>query len=52
LVVLVLGDGPEALDRTRDEIGNEWMRENVIPHVAAPPDRIVGEAVVAYERSS
>jgi len=51
LVVLVIGDSEDALDRMRAEIGNDWMRENVVPHVAAPPDRMVGEAVVSFERS-
>ena len=35
----------------RAEVGNAWMRENMVPHAAAPPDRIVGKAVVSFERS-
>lgn len=51
LVVLVIGDSEEALDRMRAEVGNAWMRENVVPHAAAPPERVVGEAVVSFQRS-
>ena len=51
LVVVIVGDSEEAIDRMRAEIGNDWMRENVMPLAAAPPDRMVGVAAVSFERS-
>ena len=27
----------------------EQMRANVVPHAAAPPDRLPGEIIVSYE---
>jgi hypothetical protein len=50
LIVVILADHAEALEQMRSEIGNDWMRENVVPHAAGPPERLVGEAVVSYER--
>lgn len=50
LVLVILGDTPQALERMRDEIGNDWMRENVVPHLAGGTERLVGEAVVSFER--
>jgi hypothetical protein len=49
--VLVIGDREDALERMREQIGNEWMRQNIVPHLSAPTDRITGEAVVSFERS-
>jgi hypothetical protein len=48
----VVGEHPQALDEMRDRAGNAFAREHVIPHVAQPPERFVGEAVVSYERGS
>jgi hypothetical protein len=50
LIVIVIGDHQEAIERMRTEIGNDWMRAHVIPHAAEPPERLVGEAVVSFER--
>jgi len=50
LGVLVVGEHPQALEAMRERIGNAWMREHVVPHAAAPPERFVGEAVVSFER--
>ena len=51
LVVVILGDSAAALERMRDEIGNEWMSDNIVPHLAAPTDRIAGESVVSFQRA-
>jgi hypothetical protein len=51
LLVVILGDSQEAIDQMRAEIGNDWMRENIVPHAASPPDRLAGEIVAAYERT-
>ena len=50
LIVLILGDTPEALERMRTEVGNDWMRENIVPHLAGGTERVVAESVVSWER--
>ena len=50
LIVLILGDAPEALERMRTEVGNDWMRENIVPHLAGGTERVVAESVVSWER--
>lgn len=47
LVLLITGEDDAAIGRIRDGVGNDWMRENVIPHAAGPPDRHVGDLVVS-----
>jgi hypothetical protein len=37
LVVLVFGDDEAALERTREQLGNSFMRKHVIPHADGPP---------------
>ena len=49
VVLLVMADTAEALDRIATEVGNTWMRENVIPHLASPPERQVGKVVASSE---
>jgi hypothetical protein len=49
VVLVVLADTAEALDRIATEVGNSWMRENVIPHLAAPPDRQIGKVVATSD---
>jgi hypothetical protein len=51
LVVLIMGDTPEALEQMRAEVGNDWMRENVVAHLAGGTERVVAEAVVSWERA-
>jgi hypothetical protein len=50
LFVVIVGDDEAAIDRMRDEVGNEWMRANVVPRAAAPPDRVVFEVLASFER--
>jgi hypothetical protein len=47
VVVIIVADAAETLDRIATEAGNSWMIENVIPHIAEPPDRQVGKIVVS-----
>lgn len=49
VVLVVLADSAEALDRIATEVGNAWMVDNVIPHLAAPPDRQIGTVVASSE---
>jgi hypothetical protein len=50
LIVVIVGDSAKSLDRMRVEFGNDWMRENVVPHGAGPPERVLGQVVRSYER--
>jgi hypothetical protein len=50
LVVLVFGDDEAALERTREHLGNTFMRKHVIPHAAGPPERAITEVVLNYQR--
>ena len=50
LLVVILADHEAALEAFRESFGNAWMRENVIPHAAGPPERLVGEVVASYDR--
>jgi hypothetical protein len=49
VVLVVVADTAETLDRVATEVGNAWMRENVIPHLAGPPDRQMGKVVASSE---
>jgi hypothetical protein len=51
LVVLVLGDDVAALERTREHMGNAFMREHIMPHAASAPERTISEIVLSYERA-
>jgi hypothetical protein len=50
LVVLILADTAEALDELRDRVGNAWMRENIVPHLAGGTDRMIAEGLVGWDR--
>jgi hypothetical protein len=52
LVVLVFGDDEAALERTREQLGNTFMRKHVIPRADGPPDRAVTEVVLSYQRDT
>jgi hypothetical protein len=52
LVVLVFGDDEVALERTRTEMGNTFMREHVNPHADGQPERAIAEVVLTYQRAS
>ena len=46
VVLVILGDSAEALDRVATEVGSPWMAEHVVPLLAEPPDRRVGPVLV------
>jgi hypothetical protein len=41
-----------ALERTRVQLGNTFMREHVIPHADGPPERTITKVVLSYRRAS
>lgn len=49
VVLVIVAESAETLDRVATEAGNAWMREHVLPHLAAPPDRQVGKVVASSE---
>lgn len=52
LVVRVQGDNVDAIEQMRAQIGDAWMRENVVSHLDGPTERMLGEAVVSFERAT
>ena len=50
LILLIFGDDEAALERTREQIGNSFMRRHIIPHAAGPPNRAVTEIILSYQR--
>ncbi len=47
VVLVILADSPETLDRVATEVGSPWMLANVVPLLAGPPDRRVGPVLVS-----
>lgn len=50
IVLLISADTVETLDRIATEIGSPWMVANIVPLLAAPPERHVGPEVARIER--
>lgn len=48
LVLVIVADSAATLDRIATEAGNAFMVEHVVPHLAEPPQRLVGEVVAAF----
>ncbi len=48
LILVILGDGAEVLDKFATEVGSSWM-EYVVPLLASPPERHLGPLVVTTE---
>lgn len=46
LVLVITGEDEAALERIRDQVGNDWMREHVIPRAAGKPNRRVGDVLL------
>ncbi len=46
-VLLIVAASAETLDRLATEVGSPWMRAHVVPLLAAPPGRQVGEIVAS-----
>ena len=45
VIIVILGDSTEVLDRIATEVGSPWMDANVVPLLAAPPERHVGPLI-------
>lgn len=50
-VLLIMGDDAEVLDRLATEVGSPWMREHVLPLLAAPPERHIGLVIASASGS-
>jgi len=47
VTLLIFAVDAETLDRIATEVGSPWMLANVVPLLAAPPDRRVGAVLVS-----
>jgi len=47
VVLVITGDDADVLDRLAAEVGSPWMVENVVPLLAAPPERHVGPIIAS-----
>ncbi len=47
VVLLILGDSVEVLDRVATEVGSPWMVANVLPLLVAPPERHIGPLIAS-----
>jgi len=47
VVLVILADTVEVLDQLATEVGSPWMLANVVPLLASPPDRHVGEVIAS-----
>lgn len=48
VVLIILGDDVATLDRVATEVGSPWMVEHVVPLLAGPPERRVGETITSW----
>jgi len=49
VILVIFGDTAQTLDRMATELGNTWMRENVVPLLERPPERHMGEVIAAAD---
>ena len=50
VVLVILGDTVETLDRLATEVGSPWMVEHVVPLLAGPPERHIGPTIATAFR--
>jgi hypothetical protein len=48
-ILVIFGDDADTLDRIATEVGSPWMRANVVPQPASPPERHLGQVVASAE---
>jgi hypothetical protein len=51
VVLVILGDTVDVLDRVATEVGSPWMLANVVSLLAAPPEHHIGP-VIASSRAT
>jgi len=49
VILIVMGDTPEVLDKVATEVGSPWMVANVVPLLTSPPERHVGPLVITTD---
>jgi hypothetical protein len=47
VTLVIFAVDAETLDRIATEVGSPWMRANVLPLLAAPPDRNLGPVLTS-----
>lgn len=47
--LVIVADRAETLDRLATEVGGPWMVEHVVPRLAGPPSRSLGEIIVSTQ---
>ncbi|MFN8034424.1 MAG: hypothetical protein U0V73_00600 [Acidimicrobiia bacterium] len=50
VILVILADTVETLDRLATEVGSPWMREHVVPLLAGPPERHIGPVIATSGR--
>jgi hypothetical protein len=48
-ILIIIGDTPEALNKVATEVGSPWMSANILPLLAAQPERHIGSFLVSSE---
>jgi hypothetical protein len=48
-ILIILGETPDVLNRVATEVGSPWMRANIVPRLAAAPERHIGPVVASSE---
>lgn len=47
VILVILGDSLEVLDRIATEVGSPWMCEHVVPLLDGPPQRHIGPSLAS-----
>ena len=47
VILLIFGDAVETLDRIASDVGSPWLIANVVPLLAAPPERHIGPVIAS-----
>lgn len=50
VVLIILGEDVDVLERLATEIGSPWMVANVVPLLAGPPNRQIGPTIATSAR--
>jgi hypothetical protein len=49
VILIILADTVETLDRLATEVGSPWMSAHVVPLLAGPPQRHIGPVIASSE---